>query len=120
MSLNPQVLTIALPVRVVPPSPLPPPPTTHPHLLITRGPENSNRYLTGVSNTVEGGFEWKSLDCKDPTWLLFERREMFIISFSCAQEVSGFLSELKIYLLSKIGSQGVCRAHISPTRPTPR
>lgn len=73
-----------------------------------------------MSNTEEGGFEWKSLDCKDPTWLLFERREMFIISFSGAQEVSGFLSELKIYLLSKIGSQGVCRAHISPTRPTLR
>lgn len=64
--------------------------------------------------------EWKSLDFRDPTWLLFERRDMFTVSFSWAQELSGFPSELKIYLLSKIGSQGVCRTHISPTRPTLR
>ena len=60
---------------------------------------------------MEGGLEWKSLDFRDSMWLLFERRDMFTVSFSWAQELSGFPSELKIYLLSKIGSQGVCRAH---------
>lgn len=87
----------------------------------TLSPREVKQYTWhSMSNMVAGGLERKSLDSEDHRWLLSERREMFIIPFSYVQGASGFLSVLNIYLLSKIGSQSVCRAHISPTGLTPR
>lgn len=113
MSLNPQILTIAFWVGIVTT------PCTHPapcHRWGPSGPERLNR-----APDTAGQMQWREdsmevFDLKDPMWLYLERKEAFLIPFSCVQGAS----LLQIYLLSKIGSPVVCRAHISPTGLTPR